>query len=1017
MNQSNAALGGVAAKQNQVVYQAAQIIQLEGLITHLNPQRNRLQGRIAGHQARLNVGRPQGRPPQESLNSRKRNTETRLKQLTKEITDDEAVLANSENKTKLEAIKAQRKKKTQTEAALRIIEERVGTKQPDGTYRLPDAEKLAADITRIKGQEAQYEVDDPVRKHKREALTVYKENILESSKLNAIRIRANEAIVDIYNGVANRNTPAGEVLIAAKDRMPWIPGAYLRTIQILGSDKALEHSVEGAKAYEDLSKLVTPGRFFQVMMQDNNRSGIILAAYNDYLSHLAPPQAHVAILPQSIFHETYTIPQVQQAMLRQVNEFFIRDLLKGLETDALTKKLGDPGSDVKSGDAQIDERNRMQREQLMRELAYEKEDHALTPEKHKEKLETKTEEAEERYTDALDARAFASVANVRILCAGYGISPEQMPVVVSSLHQVIVNNNLVDVISNDDLEPPFTDTRTQLGTDLDNVINRLNLARLTDTQRVTLVNQIRLNAIVSSDVAPYQEAVSAVEKAGIAPEKTAYVLNAGIRTPFDHDDLIDADGHLTTAGTRIQAELGKINQTLDNAQIVALVNDVDKLNVAVEGRDTVSLAPALNGIEKSKAQYVAIAARRVLERKGLLQNAVDAGVVTGDPDIFAQLTVELTQIGVDISPIGLNFNDDRVADLLESVREQNRSRRVEMKPQIALLTAVGKAGIEQSRTADVAVALEFALARAGVRGKVTTETYTANTALQTQVKDHLRTVVDNPADIDALTDDQLRELINSVAGEKYETALETSNTHAMAVEDIVRTYVKFAHDNPAVYHDVIQLAVAASSLDADSALAIQKAMNAMKREQNVTWDAHSVINHLPTSVRDFVLQNSIQVAADLQTRFNNIYNPVPPVGYQDIPVPILRRLADEALMARRGHFNPPYDRLDDRERVQFSALLNSAIDVEDHDIRLARYERQFFGSNEPHLLAYEIADSEGLSPEEALMYAKAVLAKRVPKVNSTRTAVSTNAATTARSESTSQSPTTTAAAEATSTGS
>src|SRR3989344_798715 len=144
LNQSNAALGGVAAKQNQVVYQAAQIIQLEGLITHLNPQRNRLQGRIAGHQARLNVGRPQGRPPQESLNSRKRNTETRLKQLTKEITDDEAVLANSENKTKLEAIKAQRKKKTQTEAALRIIEERVGTKQPDGTYRLPDAEKLAA---------------------------------------------------------------------------------------------------------------------------------------------------------------------------------------------------------------------------------------------------------------------------------------------------------------------------------------------------------------------------------------------------------------------------------------------------------------------------------------------------------------------------------------------------------------------------------------------------------------------------------------------------------------------------------------------------------------------------------------------------------------------------------------------------------------------------------------------------------------------------------------------------------
>jgi len=894
------------------------------------------------------------------------------------IASYEATLAVPQNKEKLDAITQLQQEIKLLESRAQAIAKLVGApvKDQGGTitgYMLPERTAIEQQMRALKSREAKLTIIDPVEQHKREVLTTYKDNVLKPDALMAIRNRAQDPIVDMYDPLRNQNPEGRAVIDAARDRMPWVPGAYLATIRIIGGDEALAYTQTGTKLYEDIAKLIPPDRFMGVFLSNPSRARLLF----DTINRVRPQTlAGLSALPQSIFDDVYQSKEVQQAMARSVNAEFIRDVLHSLQDDALSHKLGEVS---------------VQRAETMRKLAYEQTDALITAQEFQETLQTNADRSKIQLEATHQEQLRVATNELRTLAFQNGITPEDLPGLLDIFTQTIIENHIYNPQTGADISAPNPSGGPSMETSIITALQARGFAQsLNVDQMADMVNLIWKEGIGNQDMEAYRAVVEATHSAGIPKENTEYVmlavrralLNGNINRSISTRELVDGKGQETPLGTLLREELAHAGVThLQPEQIAELVNNVGSVPLPIVEADSRELSKHLAAIPREKMQYAATGARRVMERFSLLgsTNPIVEQTLINNPAIKTQFESEMKIIGVNISAM----SDKEVADLFESVRSPQQRREHFTISNSDLVAAISSAGLSSSMSADIAGPISIVCTEQGIGGQLTKEYLDANSSVAVAIKDALKASLDplQTTTIDALDSEKIASLVNGVMRSEVPMEALVQSDHMSAVEDIMHSFIRFRPKDQARLHDAIALGIACTGMDARSARRVQKAIENIVADDLPNWTLSDLQNYLPADVMGYLSWNTISVRVDIEQRFNTIVPPPQgsqPTRFEDIPIEYVRRLAGESLMARRGIVNPPYGQRDS-EHVDVSAFVNTVLDREMYAVRMADYKSRYWGSNDPYQLATQLCRQEKLQPQEALIYAQEVINSRMPK--------------------------------------
>ena len=192
---------------------------------------------------------------------------------------------------------------------------------------------------------------------KKEVLESFRTHVLSSENWHQIFRRAREPKSN-WDRVLDGTDQSFDTFSLAVQAKSEVPPAYLRMIQIVGGNMALEQTFDGKGLYKKISGFLTPDVFFDVMMKDPNRVAVLKDVYFGWKNGTLPAD----IGP---FDPIMQSPEMRKAMMKFVDASFTEEVMTELLTRANTDKLGDLTDMEKQALPEISQRERQVTEQGM----------------------------------------------------------------------------------------------------------------------------------------------------------------------------------------------------------------------------------------------------------------------------------------------------------------------------------------------------------------------------------------------------------------------------------------------------------------------------------------------------------------------------------------------------------------------------------------------------------------------------------------------------------------------------
>lgn len=880
---------------------------------------------------------------------------------------------------RLEAYKAFKKEVDEAERALAL--DQLRAEKSMGIVSVREIEKSIKQLTAEKGGITT--AKDAVAEHERIALEAFKATVLDPEKLQAIRHRAREQKVDLYDTANNESIVAYTELRAAVENRVDVPPAYLQTMRIFMGSDALKATSNGKEAYIKFTHMLTPQGFLDHYMNDDPDTGgdpmrVALLMNAFFTAHGEQMPNNINVYDPRMQHD-----EIRSVMLQGVDRDFIQMLTDRMSQEANQGTLG-------VLDATDQQRIRTLQEQYIgNESAV-----------HLELLQKGVQESVGPYAYSIDARVGRGIEEVRIALAQKGANLEQAPRVISYTHKLLQSSGSIQLA---DIHDGVNYTARGLA--IETELTGLGIAVADPDDILAVINIVDSYSLASSDVQAYIQSQDAVHNAGIAIDKTDYaqkavkraMVHAGV--PYGYTlqmtDVVGSTGALTHVGKAVQNELDKLGIALDPDKLVKMTNILYSSSVAqdrVEGMGEVvaNIDPALH----IYTDYISLAALRTIQEKGIDRSV--AFVLPLDPAIKAKLQAELGNISINIG----GWNDAQLISILEAARPENRIEHTDIadaNQQVANLNKwlnVNSIFDPTSSSYDIIHSVSGAMRTLGITGSVNAaalaEQITVGGALKSRA-DALKVLINNKMGVGmspAPTNEQLIALIDNVLPISTEPHAIRGEAHMLDMHNTLDIF--FKHDGD--YHNGTALALLLGGLDADTARQVSIAVETLVREKR-TPTMLNVLRSITQPPREYVLNKTTEMI-DGPNGIINKHNADPKMGtaltISDISLEWLRRnMADFASEFYQNRTNPIHAALAADQSSRFFVYANRLIDQADFPRMQTWFNTKYWGEQDPFLLAAAISADLGLmmqgQPEaviriQSLQLADAIMIKRGVKV-------------------------------------